>query len=261
MNRYVEPPVVGPAVRAEARAAPDAAPASTLTRRQRDDFSRAHRHSRRVRFFRVALPAGVVIVAGCALALHYLNPFSLAVDLPFELGRVSFSGTQVVMEFPKLQGFTQDNRGYKVTAESAAQDLTQPNKIDLKKINATLELADQGSARLVAQSGSYDTKTELVTLAEGVHFSTSTGYGGQLQDATIDVKGGRLSTENPVLLTYLDGSLKADRMEVWQKDARALLTGDVHLEFTLPPPDPKSGSAGPDAGAAPPQGAVVDGAP
>lgn len=234
--------------------------ASGLTRRERDDFARARRHSRRVRFLRRALPAGVLLVAGGVLAVQYLNPFSLSVDLPFELGRVSFSGTQVVMESPKLQGFTQDNRGYKVTAETAAQDLTQPNKIDLKKINANLELTDQGWARLIAQTGSYDTKVEQITLGDGVHFSTSSGYGGELQDATVDIKGGRLSTENPVVLTYLDGKLTADRMEVWQKDARALLTGRVQLYFKLPT-DGKAGDAASPVGDPALRRSMVDGSP
>ncbi|WP_246251611.1 LPS export ABC transporter periplasmic protein LptC [Ancylobacter pratisalsi] len=206
----------------------------------------ARRHSSFVRFFRWALPVGVLLVLGAVFLSNYLNPFRLAVDLPFELGRVSLSGTQVMMELPRLHGFTADNRGYDVSAKSATQDLTQPNQIDLNTIEAKLELADKGWASLTASTGRYDTKTEQLVLADGVRFDTSAGYSGQLKEAAIDIQGGRMVSEHPVVLTYLDGKLTADRMEVTQKDSRALLTGHVRLDFRMPPPgeDKKSDTSG-----------------
>ncbi|WP_369807081.1 LPS export ABC transporter periplasmic protein LptC [Ancylobacter radicis] len=220
-------------------------------RRSDDDFRRAGRHSRRVRLLRRALPLGVLTALGLTLAVNYLDPFTLGVDLPFDLGRVTLSGTRVMMEFPKLHGFTQDNRGYSVTAQSASQDLTQPNQIDLTTIDAKLELADQGWANLVANTGKYDTKTEQMTLGGGINFSTSAGYGGELETVVIDVKGGTLVSDRPVQLSYLDGKLTADRMEVSQKTARALLTGNVRLNFRMPSNDEKGENGGASGPAAP----------
>lgn len=236
MNSHVDPPRHVRAAEPKGHFA-QRGPSSDDQRRSDADFVRASRHSRRVRFLRRALPIGVVTALGLTLAVNYLDPFSLAVDLPFDLGRVSLSGTRVMMEFPKLHGFTQDNRGYSVTAESASQDLTQPNQIDLNTIKAKLELADQGWANLDANTGQYDTKTEKMTLGGGINFSTSAGYGGLLDTVLIDVKGGTLVSDKPVQLTYLDGKLTADRMEVSQKTARALLTGNVRLNFRLPQGD------------------------
>ncbi|MCS0494714.1 LPS export ABC transporter periplasmic protein LptC [Ancylobacter sp. MQZ15Z-1] len=223
-------------------------------RRDANHFRAARRHSGFVRFFRWALPAGVLLVLGAILAANYLNPFRLGVDLPFDLGRVSMSGTRVMMELPRLHGFTSDNRGYDVSAESATQDLTQPDQIDLNTIKAKLELADKGWAKLTASTGRYDTKTEQLQLGGGVHFDTSAGYAGTLKEASIDVKDGRMVSDHPVELTYVDGKLTADRMEVTQKDSRALLTGHVQLNFRLPPPDDGKASKngkGADKGGAP----------
>ena len=234
MNRHVEPPVRH-----------DATPASTARGSARGDrpetalFKDAKRHSGRVRFLRRALPIGVVVVLGATIAVAYIDPLSLAVDLPFELGRLSLAGTQIKMEFPKLHGFTTDNRGYNVTAQSASQDLTQPNQIDLEKIEAKLELADKGWANLTANAGRYNTKSEEMVLSNGVRFETSSGYGGTLKEAQINIKAGIMVSEQPVELNYLDGKLTADRMEVNQKDSRALLTGHVRLDFKMPPPDNK----------------------
>ncbi|HEY9211951.1 MAG TPA: LPS export ABC transporter periplasmic protein LptC [Ancylobacter sp.] len=236
MNRHVEPPVrhdATPAALPSAREAVRGGPVDTAV------FKAAKRHSRRVRFLRRALPIGVVVVLGATIAATYIDPLSIAVDLPFELGRLSLAGTKIKMEFPKLHGFTTDNRGYNVTAQSASQDLTQPNQIDLEKIEARLELADKGWANLTANTGRYDTKTEEMVLSDGVRFDTSSGYGGTLKEAQINIKAGRLVSEQPVELNYLDGKLTADRMEVTQKDSRALLTGRVRLDFKMPPPDNK----------------------
>jgi len=234
MNRHVDPPVRHDApLASQAHGAARGAKADTVL------FKAAKRHSARVRFLRRALPIGVVVVLGATVAVAYIDPLSLAVDLPFELGRLSLAGTQIKMEFPKLHGFTTDNRGYNVTAQSASQDLTQPNQIDLEKIEAKLELADKGWANLTANAGRYNTKSEEMVLSNGVRFETSSGYGGTLKEAQINIKAGIMVSEQPVELNYLDGKLTADRMEVNQKDSRALLTGHVRLDFKMPPPDNK----------------------
>lgn len=249
MNSHVDPPRHVRAAEPKGRFAQRGLSGDDQ-RRSDADFLRAGRHSRRVRFLRRALPVGVVAALGITLAVNYLDPFSIAVNLPFDLGRVTLSGTRVMMEFPKLHGFTQDNRGYSVTAESASQDLTQPNQIDLNTIKAKLELADQGWANLDANTGKYDTKTEQMTLGGGIHFATSAGYGGLLDTVVIDVKGGTLVSDKPVQLTYLDGKLTADRMEVSQKDARAVLTGNVRLNFRMPQGDGEKRPEGDQQGAA-----------
>ncbi|MBS7540397.1 LPS export ABC transporter periplasmic protein LptC [Ancylobacter lacus] len=190
-----------------------------------------------MRLLRVGLPLGVVLTALVAGAFIYLEPLGLAANLPFELGRVSLRGSRVVMDLPKLSGFTADNRGYNVSAISASQDLTNPDQIDLSEINARLEMADKGWARLQSRAGQYNTKSQQMRLSDGVHFDTSTGYGGKLAEAEIDMKAGTMVSRQPVELTYLDGKLTADTLEVSQKDARALLTGHVTLVFRMPPTD------------------------
>ncbi|WP_371344884.1 hypothetical protein [Ancylobacter sp. IITR112] len=237
MNKHVEPPMTRGAKASEPVARRASGNAAAQDARRAKLFKNARRHSRRVRFLRVALPVGVVLVLSATVAINYLDPFTLAVDLPFDLGRVSLSGTQVKMEFPRLHGFTADNRGYDVSAISASQDLTEPNRITLDKIEAKLELADKGWASLTAIGGSYDTKTENLTLDGGVTFDTSSGYGGRLKDASIDIKNGKMVSNSPVELTYLDGKLTADTLEVSQKDSRALLVGNVQLDFRMPADD------------------------
>ncbi|MFT0860485.1 LPS export ABC transporter periplasmic protein LptC [Ancylobacter sp. G4_0304] len=240
MNRYVQPPEQAGTRPARAGTGP-AAPrpgqgAASGGRRADAAFKAARRNSRFVRFLRVALPAGVLIVLGLTVLASYIDPLKLAVNLPFDLGRISLSGSRIKMEFPKLQGFTADNRGYSVTAQSASQDLTNTSRVDLEQIEAKVELPSQGWATLSAKTGRYDTKQEQIVLSDGVRFGTDAGYGGKLEEAAVDIKSGKITSDRPVELTYQDGSLTADRMEISQKDSRALFTGNVRLNFKMPPP-------------------------
>ena len=57
------------------------------------------------------------------------------------------SGTKITMEAPKLTGFTRDNRAYKVTADAAAQDITNPTVLELTGIRGKMEMQSNGNSR------------------------------------------------------------------------------------------------------------------
>lgn len=197
------------------------------------DFRRAQRHSARVRWIRRLLPltiaAAVVLIGAGAL----LRSLQVKIELPFDIGRLTLSGSRLTMELPKLSGFTDDNRGYSVTAKTASQDLTQPDVIDLTDIEAKLEMADKGWASVKAAKGSLDTKKQFITLDDGVELAMKGGYGGRLENAEVDVKAGTIATSRPVTFTYLDGKLVADTLTVSDRGEKALFQGHVQLDFRL----------------------------
>lgn len=197
------------------------------------DFRQAQRHSARVRWIRRVLPLGVaaaVVVIGAASMLSQLK---VKLDLPFDIGHLTLSGSRLTMELPKLSGFTEDNRGYSVTAKTASQDLNRPDFIDLTDISAKLELAEKGWASVQAKTGSFDTKKQFITLDNGVELAMNDGYGGHLENAEVDVKAGTITTARPVTFTYLDGRLVADSLKVTDRGSRALFEGHVQLDFRL----------------------------
>ena len=153
--------------------------------------------------------------------------------MPFDIGHLTLSGSRLTMELPKLSGFTDDNRGYRITAKTAVQDLTRPDVIELSDIEARLELADKGWASVNAKTGSFDTKKQFITLGDGVDLAMNGGYGGKLEDADVDIKAGTIATAHPVVFTYLDGKLVADRLDVTDRGARALFQGHVQLDFRM----------------------------
>lgn len=221
MNRHVSPPET------------NLTEAGALSPPPPPDFRQAQRHSARVRWIRRILPLTVIAAVVVLGAGSLLARLQVKVELPFDIGHLTVSGSRLTMELPKLSGFTDDNRGYSVTAKTATQDLTRPDVIDLADIDARLELADKGWTTIAAKTGSIDTKTQFITLNNGVELAMKGGYGGHLQDAQVDVKAGTIVSANPVTFTYLDGKLVADSLKVSDRGQKALFDGHVQLDFRL----------------------------
>jgi len=218
-----------------------AAAAGRNPRRQDADprlhgYGRAVRHSSRVRFLRRVLPVLAVLILGLAGFIAWLDPFRIVRDFPLDVMKLSIQGNKLVMDAPKLSGFTKDGRGYNVTATAAAQDLSKTNIVELEGVKANFALTNNGSTELTAVKGLYDAKADIVELTEGIVIRSTAGYEGRLQEARIEVKRGHVTTEKPVDILFNNGSLRADRMEVFDNGARAIFEGGVVMMMKLPPP-------------------------
>jgi len=194
-------------------------------------FRAAARHSRFVRFLRIAIPAGIVVVASVLVVATFFNPFRLIAAFPIDPGKVSLSGTKIVMELPRLNGFTKDARPYELTARAAAQDLTKPELLELKDITARLELQDGQHVDINSINGLYDTKAEMLKLDDHIVLLSSTGYEGHLSEATVNVNTGHIVSESPVEVKLPNGWLNANRLEVL--DNGDLLRFGGGVEMTL----------------------------
>src|SRR5262245_35994071 len=102
-------------------------------------FFRAQRHSRRVRVLRVALPVMSVAALGAISLLSWLDPMRILTRLPTADGQLVISGTKITMSSPRLAGFSKDARPYELSARAAAQDITNPDLVELTDIYAKIE--------------------------------------------------------------------------------------------------------------------------
>lgn len=204
------------------------------------DFSKARRHSRFVRFFKVAIPLGAVIGIASVMFVAYFDPFRQIQGLT--LGPVSMSGTQVAMESPKLTGFRNDNRPYEVTATQALQDVKKPNIVELRQMKAKITMNDQGGiARLEAKNGILDTQRERMTLRDDVRVWTENGQEVRLRSASVNFKAGTVVSKEPVTVTLVNGVINAEGVEVTENGKVLRFAGRVSTVFDSPP------AAGPDA--------------
>jgi lipopolysaccharide export system protein LptC len=185
-------------------------------------YRRALRHSRHVRWLRIALIGVVVMVLLAVAAENYLPIGGLR--LPGEVGKLVIKGTKITMQQPRLTGFTSDSRPYQFTADAAQQDITQPDIVALQKIRANIAMADKSTVHLWADTGVYNMKTDMLTLNDNIHLVSTTGYEARLKQAVVDMGKGNVVSDTPVWVKLLDGDLNAKRLEITDK-------GDV-LRFT-----------------------------
>lgn len=208
----------------------------------------ARRHSRVVRVLRVGIPAGLAVAVAVYAAISYFDPLRMLEKLPSVSGKLTVSGSKITMEMPKIAGFTRDNRPYEFTAATAIQDILNPDMVDLKDVRATMLTADQNVVQIAAQNGVYNTKADQIVLRDHVIVNTA-GLHGKMREAAIDMKQGRVVSEQPVEVTVPDGVIKANRMEVLESGDLIRFEGGVVV--TLEGESPTAGAATTAAAGAP----------
>jgi len=203
-------------------------------------YRHAVRHSRHVRWLRVGVPAGLAATLFVVVAANYMPPIG-GFRLPGELGKMVIKGTKITMQQPRLNGFTKDSRAYEFTAYSAAQDITKPDFVELQQPHAKVELEDKSTVNMTADSGTYDIKTEILTLTDNIHLVSSTGYEGRLIEAVVDMRKGDVVSEKPVRVKLLNGFLKSKRLDVTDNGAVIRFGGGVAMTL-YPDQDPTKAS-------------------
>jgi lipopolysaccharide export system protein LptC len=178
-------------------------------------FRSARRHSRIVRVARLAIPIVIVVTVAVVAFASWFNPLRL-MGLPVGLRDVVISGTKIKMEQPRISGFTRDSRPYDLSAASAAQDVTNPEVIELTKLHAKIRMHDSTQVNVSAATGLFDTKAEVLTLRKDILVQSSSGYEGHLTHAVINTKTGNIVSEEPVALKMLNGTVNANAMEIEQ---------------------------------------------
>jgi lipopolysaccharide export system protein LptC len=207
-------------------------------------FRAARRHSRLVRILRIAVPAAVAFGLVVITLVTYLNPLRMLAKLPINIDNLVVSGTKVTMEQPHLSGFTSDARAYELTADTAAQDMTKPDIVELRNIRAKVEMQDKSTMEMTAVTGVYDAKSETLKLDREILLNSSTGYQGRLSEALVDIRSGNVVSEHPVEVKLLQGTLNANRLNIVDSGELMRFHGGVVMDLMLndAASRPKSGS-------------------
>jgi lipopolysaccharide export system protein LptC len=191
-------------------------------------FARAARHSRRVRFLRVALPVTIALILGTTWLVSWLDPLKVLVRLPTDAGRLVVSGTKITMEAPKLSGYTRDRRWYELTATAAATDITKPDLIELHDVRAKIEAEDKSSTMFLdAKDGIFNRKAGILTLNNDISLRSSGNYEMKLTEAVVDTANGEVVSNKPVEVITQQATLRAERLEVVKSGEIVRFIGNV----------------------------------
>lgn len=205
-------------------------------------FRDAERHSRIVRVLRVATPAAAAAAVIVTVATAVLQPLSSQIHV--DTTGIGVGGPTVAMDAPKMRGFNSQDRAYEVSAVTARQTISEPNRIGLDDLTAQIELAENGWAKLTSPTGLYDADAQVLNLDRDVRVISNNGDDARLQDARAELKTGRIVTDKPVAIQLGGSYLTADRMEVLNSGDRMLFSGRVKM--TLKRDRPAGQAATPD---------------
>src|ERR1700759_772331 len=218
-------------------------------------FAAASRHSRMVRFLRIAVPGTVCLAMAGVIGISIFNPFRMLLPkLPIDMGNLVVSGTKITMESPHMAGFSADQRPYEVWAKTATQDVTDPDHVELKALRAKMLSQDQSTITLVARDGLMNTKDQLLDLHHDIYLQTTTGNEAWLSQAAIDMNKGDVASDEHVEVKFSSGTVSSDRLRITGGGELVRFDGNVvmHLDnLNTTPTDPSAAPAAATPEAAP----------
>jgi lipopolysaccharide export system protein LptC len=203
-------------------------------------FVRAARHSRWVRFLRIAVPATIVVALSLTWLVSWLDPLKVMAKLPIEAGPMVISGTKITMAAPKLSGYTRDQRWYELNAAAATQDITKPDFVVLQQVRAKVEAQDKSTMFLSAKDGTFDRKANVLTLNNNISLKSTAGYEIRLSEAVVDTASGEIVSNKPVEVQSQQGTITSERLEVLKSGEVVRFTGNVIMNLTAQPDDAKA---------------------
>jgi lipopolysaccharide export system protein LptC len=167
-----------------------------------------------VRVVRVVLPVAIVLGLGGYVFVSYYSPMAMLRSMPSVSGKLAVQGSKITMESPRIAGVTRDARSYQLTAETAVQDITKPDQIEMQNLRAEMEMPDADVVVITAKSGTYLTKGDRVVLREHVVVTSAQGYNAKLREAVVDMKKGNVVSEQPVEVKIPSGLITANGVEI-----------------------------------------------
>lgn len=202
--------------------------------RSPEEFARAQRHSRRVRFLKLALPLGGVLATVLIIGAWIFSQFALPSIDP---GEARITDGKLVMNNPRITGTDSQDRPYNLTAVRAVQDAQKPTQVTLEQITGNLAIDDSNSAAVTAGIGVYDSVAKTLELSGNVAVDTKDGMALRLEGASIDIGAGTLSTDKAVSIDTGRAKITANSLTVAEKGKKIVFENKVRM--TILPIDPE----------------------
>ncbi|MCW5714982.1 MAG: LPS export ABC transporter periplasmic protein LptC [Bauldia sp.] len=194
-----------------------------------DGFPAAARHSRRVRFLRIALPAAVIVaVAAYVVVTRSGTP----ADVPeVNYDNIVFGGEATVIERPRLTGYQAGGEAYALEADRATQRNDDPDVLTLEGVRANFELPDGINAAFTAPAGDYDQRTGTMRLSGGLTMTLDNGIDATMETIVVDVANGTITTDRPFTLRADGVTIEGNTLDMTTE--RMTIGGGVHAVMTM----------------------------
>jgi len=185
-------------------------------------------HDRVVATSRFLLPVFIGILA----AFLVTAPLTMQGDVSFLLDKkkVEVAKERLRIQSAVYRGADANGRPFTLSAGSAVQRTSQVPVVQLNQLAAQIRLAD-GPANLQADKGRYNINTEQVQIDGPSRLRSSGGYDLATNDATVDLKTRRLSSDSGVSGTVPQGRFSANAMTANLEDHVVRLSCNARLRI------------------------------
>lgn len=185
-------------------------------------------HDRLIGSLRLILPMAIGVLA----AFLVMAPLTRSGDASFLLAKnnVEVAKERLRIEQADYRGQDSKGRPFSLTADSAIQKSSAEPIVRLNGLAAAIGLAD-GPARIVANQGRYDMKTEKVALDGPITFRSAGGYKLDTSDATVDLKTRTMNSHGAVTGSAPQGTFSADHMSANLENRSVSLDGHARLRI------------------------------
>jgi lipopolysaccharide transport protein LptA/LPS export ABC transporter protein LptC len=211
-------------------------------------FASARRHTRIVRFLRIALPVSAVAVVIVYVAT-VLQTMGWIEPLP-KIALQNMIPENLAMNNPRYQGFNNDGGSYVVTAKTAVQDLTNLSLITLNDITGELVDANKVKTNLKAAHGLFNSKTNELELYDGIDITSDNGMHAKLSRARILTKENVVTSKEPVTVEMPAATITSNEMAFRNKTREVTFLNAVNARI-IPKQDPAAAPAGGKAAGTP----------
>ncbi|MFA1622212.1 LPS export ABC transporter periplasmic protein LptC [Rhizobium mongolense] len=192
----------------------------------RSAYAAALFHSARVRRLKILLPVAAVIISLAFIAVSMVRAY-LPENLKIEGAKIE--NGKIVMEKPAIAGRNADGINYSMLAERALQDIKNPNLITLETIKAAVPVNDDLIARVEAATADYDRSTDNLALRDPFTILLSNGLTAKFQSAKLDIKGGKMTTDDPIEIQKDGASIVAQSLKMTDKGRVITFEGNVRM--------------------------------
>jgi lipopolysaccharide export system protein LptC len=104
-----------------------------------------------------------------------------------------------------------------------------------------------------AKTGVFDTKAQVLDLKKDIFLQSSTGYEARLTRALVDINKGLVTSDEPVAVKLLNGTLDSERLRIIDKGDVVRFEGNVRMNLVMEQPNadannPPQGTGGDTGG-------------
>jgi len=195
---------------------------------EKSAYTRALFHSARVKRLKILLPVAAVIISLVFIAVSVVRAY-----LPeaIQIEGAKIEDGKVVMQRPAIAGRNANGINYSMVAEKALQDIRNPNLITLKTIKASMPVNSDVIAHVLAESADFDRSADTLKMHEPFTINMDNGIHAEFQGADLDIKAGKLTTDQPVAIQKGAASVVAQSLKMTDKGNVIEFDGQVRMHI------------------------------